>query len=298
MGLSIKKPYPIMLRPILLSLGLICPLAASAQSLSFEGTIAAGLNDIGARETLGFIDATLAVPLGQGGFSFELGGYLFALDGKRPHETYAAFAWDDTWRMGVVRPAYDSVLPSVIQRTAPYLAYQRTEYNRSHATLEAMRHTAVPWGVSWQQSFGQTDLAFSAHDASKGGFSAASLAIAHHGAGWMLAAAVETVWSPHGGNEGINAKIGARFDIGEAQVGIAWLHPEANERDDAVALDLTFPVTPKLDFLAFGEFTDAGKDDAYGIAFDYRIRPDTSLLVAGTDGARGPAAHLTVERRF
>ncbi|MGP6086656.1 hypothetical protein [Antarctobacter jejuensis] len=287
-----------MLRSLLLSLGLIGPLAASAQSLSFEGTLAVGLTDIGDRDTVGFVDATLAVPMGLGALSFELGGYLYALDGKRPHETYAAFAWDDTWRIGVVRPAYDAVLPSVFQRTAPYLSYLRTEYNRSHTTLEAMRRTAVPWGASWQQSFGQTDLAFSAHDASKGGFSAASLSVAHHGNGWMLAGAIETVWSPHDGHEGINAKVGAQFDIQQAKVGIAWLHPEANDRDEALSLDLAIPVTPKFDVLAFGEFTESGKDDAYGIAVDFKIRPDTSLLLAGTDGAIGPGAHLTLERRF
>ena len=275
-----------------LSLGLILPLSASAQSLSFDGTMALGLTDNADRNAIGAIDATLAVPLGKGGGSFELGAYLFALDGKRPHETYAAFAWNDTWRAGVVRPAYDAVLPSVFQRAAPYLAYKRTEYSRAHATLEAMRHTAVPWGASWQQSFGQTDLAFSAHEASKGGFSAASLSMAHHGTGWMLAAALESVWSPHGGHEGLNAKLGAGFDLGPAQAGIAWLHPDANDRADAVALNFTLPVTSKLDFLAFGEFTDSGKDDAYGIAADTRIRPDTSLLLAGTDGALGPGLHL------
>ncbi|SMX43744.1 hypothetical protein [Maliponia aquimaris] len=293
-----------MFRPFCLALSLVCPFGASAQSLSFDGlsfdgTVAIGATDLMGGSGIGVIDATLDIPLTRRlPLSFEIGTYLFALDGKRPHETYAAFNWDDTWRLGVVRPAYDLVLPSVFARAASYLAYERAEYTRAHATVEAMRRTAVPWGLSWTQSYGRTDVAVSLHDAVKGTFRAVSASVRYSGDGWHLAAAVESVWSRNNAHHGINAKLGARFDLGEAQVGLAWLHPEANDRPDALALDLVFPLSHRLDVMAFGEFTDGGRDDAYGIALDYKVRPDTSVLFALTDGARGGVVHLTLERRF
>lgn len=293
-----------MFRSISLSLALICPFAASAQSLSFdgwslEGTIAAGATDVLGGSGIGAIDATLKIPLSRRvPLSFEIGTHLFALDGKRPHETYAAFNWDDTWRLGAVRPAYDLVLPSVFARAAPYLAYERAEFTRAHATVEAMRRTAVPWGLSWTQSFGQTDLALSVHDAEKGGFRTASASVRYRGDGWQVAAAVESVWSRDNAHDGVNAKLGARFDLGRADLGVTLMHPEANGKPDALALDVVFPVGTRLDVMAFGEITRDGSDDAYGLALDYKLRPDTSFLFAVTDGAAGSAAHLTLEYRF
>ncbi|MEI4490756.1 hypothetical protein WAF00_08850 [Mameliella alba] len=288
-----------MLRPLLLCLGLFAPAAAHAQSFNIEGTVAISAHDYRNLSGIGVIDATASIPLSRDyPLTLEFGTYLFGLDGKRPHETYAAFAWNDTWRAGVVRPAFDQVLPSVFARAAPYLAYERAEYTRAHATVEAMRRTAVPWGLSWQQSYGRTDVAVSLHDAVKGSFRAASVAVTYNGDGWQLAGAVETVTSRTMDHHGINAKLGARFDIGRADFGVTWLHPEVNDKPDAIALDLVFPVTTKLDMMAFGEFTDGGKDDAYGIALDYKLRPDTSVLFAATDGRGGSGIHLTLERRF
>lgn len=288
-----------MLRPALLSFVLLSPAVASAQSFSFDGTVALGTTDIAGGSGIGVIDATAAIPLTQRfPLTFEIGTYLFGLDGKRPHETYAAFAWDDTWRAGVVRPAFDQVLPSVFARTAPYLAYERAEYTRAHATVEAMRRTAVPWGVSWQQAFGQTDVAVSIHDAKKGNFRSASVALTYQGTGWTLAAAVETVTSDDFTHEGFNAKLGARFDVGQMDVGVTYLSPDVNDTPDALALDIVVPVSTRFDLLAFGELTDKATDDAYGLALDYKIQPDSSALFAVTDGERDSAVHLTLERRF
>ncbi|MBY6161844.1 hypothetical protein KUV73_13230 [Mameliella alba] len=288
-----------MFRPLLLSLGLLCPAAAFAQSFSFDGTVSISAHDVDGGSGIGYIDATATIPITRRyPLSLELGTVLFGLDGKRPHETYAALARDDTWRIGVVRPAYDQVLPSVFTRAAPSLAYERAEYARAHTTVEAMRRTAVPWGLSYQQSYGRTDVAVSLHDAVKGSFRSASFAVAYNGEGWQLAAAVETVSSRDMKHDGINAKIGGRFDLGQLDVGIAWLHPEVNDRPDALALDVVFPVTTKLDMMVFGEFTEGARDDAYGIALDYKLRPETSVLFAATDGAAGSALHLTLEHRF
>ncbi len=288
-----------MFRSALLALTLLCPSLAVAQSFTFDGRVALSAHDLDGGSSIGVIDVTGVVPLGRKApLGFEFGAFAYALTGKHPHETYAALVWNDRWRAGVVRPAYDSVLPSVFARAAPYLAYERAEYARAHATVEAMRHTAVPWGLSWRQSLGRTDVAVSLHDASKGHFGALSLAVAYNGEGWQLAAAIEAVSSDRHSIERINAKIGARVDLGRAELGIAYLHPDANRRPDALALDLVVPVPGRLNLMAFGEFTADGRDDAYGIALDHAFRPDSSLLVAATDGARGRAFHLTLEHRF
>jgi hypothetical protein len=278
---------------------LIWPLAALAEPWSFAGTLAAGVNDVNDGTGMGFVDATLAIPLmRRAPVNFEIGTYAFILDGKRPHETYGAFVWDNRLRVGAVRPAYDAVLPSVFSRAAPYIAYRRAEYARAHATVEAMRSTAVPWGVSWRQSFGQTDLALSAHDATKGNFRAVSASVAHRDDGWQLAAAVEAVWSRDGVHDGINAKLGGVVDIGPGSLGLAWLHPDANDRPSALAVDMTIPISKQLDVLGMYETTKDSQDDAYGLAFDYHIRPDRSLLFAATDSNQGSTLSLTLECRF
>jgi hypothetical protein len=288
-----------MLRALCLSFALSCPMLASAEPLSFSGSVAIGATDIMGGSGIGLIDATLAIPLtSRVPLDLEIGTYLYALDGKRPHETYGALTWDDTWRLGAVRPAYDAVLVSVFTRAAPYLAYERAEYTRAHATVEAMRRTAVPWGVSWTEGFDRTDVAVSAHTAIKGGFQSGSVSILHRGEGWQLAAAVEAIWGSDGSQDGLNTKLGGRHDFGQADFGLTWLHPEANDRPDALALDMVARVSSRLDVLAFGEFSKDGQDDAYGLGLDYHARADSSVLFSMTDGARGDAVHLTLERRF
>ena len=288
-----------MLRPICLTLALLCPFSAVAEPLSFSGTVAIGANDVQGGSGIGFIDATLTVPLtSRVPLTLEIGGYLFALDSKRPHETYVNLSWDDTWRVGAVRPAYDFVLPSVFERAAPYLAYERAEYARSHATVEAMRRTAVPWGLSWTHSTGDADLMVSLHDASKGNFRAASVAFVRQGDGWQISGAVEALWTHEGVFDGLHTKLGGRATAGPAEVGLTWLHPDSNDRPDALAMDVIAPLGDRLDLMAFGEFTEGGMDDAYGIGLDYGLRPDSHVLFAVTDGARGDAVHMTLERRF
>lgn len=287
------------------SLALVVALAAmtasplSAQSLKFAGTVDAGVTDMTRDPMFGAVDMTVSAPLAvQGRLAFEFGAYLFALDGKKPHETYAAFTWDDRFRLGVVRPAYDLVLPSVFEHTAPFLAYQRAEYGRSFNTVEAMRHTAVPWGLSAQGSAGSMDWVVSAHRAEKGGFSAASAAVTYTGQGYRLMAAVETIRDDAGALDGTNAKIGARFDLGRSEFGIAWLHPDANARPDALSLDARIPLTGQITLAALGEFTEGAKDDAYGLALTRKFGKYGATTVAVTDGAAGPGLHLTHSYRF
>jgi hypothetical protein len=288
-----------MLCALCLTAALLCPIGASAEPWSFAGTLAIGATDLDGGTGIASLDGTATVPLNTRlHLNVEIGTYLFTLEAKRPHETYAALVLDDRWRIGAVRPAYDAVLPSVFSRAAPFLAYGRAEYTRAHATIEAMRNTAVPWGVSWQHSVGQTTLELSAHDAVKGKFRTLSASLAHHREGWSLAAALEPVWLRDGTYLGTNAKLGGRADLGTGSAGLAMLHPVANDRPDAFSFDVVMPLSAKLDGLAFGEFTQDHRDNAYGLALDYDLRPNSTVLFAATDGALGRALHLTLEHRF
>jgi hypothetical protein len=293
---------PVLANPVLAN-----PLVGPAAPLSFEGTIAIGTNDADGGSGIGAIDATMKITMStRVPLSLEIGTYLFALDSKRPHETYGALAWNDRLRLGAVRPAYDAVLPSVFARAAPYLAYSRAENTRAHATVEAMRRTAVPWGLSFGQEFGEglggglgvTRVDVSVHDASKGGFRSASVALSQSGDGWQVAAAVESVWSDDGTHHGLNTKLGGRYDFGQSTFGLAWLRAEANDRPDTLAIDFQTPLSDRFDLLAFGETSRDRTDDAYGLALDYGMRADTSVLFAVTESSGGGGVHLTLERRF
>lgn len=92
--------------------------------------------------------------------------------------------------------------------------------------------------------------------------------------------------------------MGGRVDVGDGSVGAALLRADANDRPVALALDVEMPVTETLDLLAFGEFTDAGQDDAYGVGMGYRIRPDSTVFASVTDGEEGRAMHLSLEYSF
>jgi hypothetical protein len=272
---------------------------AAQSGFRYAGTLALSATDMMNGQAIGLVDVTFSLPLSQRvPLRFEAGTYLFALDGKRPHETYGALVWNDRLRAGALRPAYDAVLPSVFEDTAPYLAYQRAEYARSHNTVEAMRRTAVPWGLSYAGSAGRLDWVVSAHDAVKGTFRSTSAAVTYTGEGWAVMAAVESVWSRDNAHDGVNAKIGARFDIGPAALELALLHPDANSRPDALAVDLRVPLSSRTGLSVMGEFTEDGSDDAYGLAADVRLGKGSRLVLAATDGAAGAAAHLTCVTRF
>lgn len=272
---------------------------ARAQSFDHSGSIDIGLTDMARGSLFGAIDATFVLPISKAApLAFEFGTYLFALDGKNPHETYAALTLGDSFRIGALRPAYDAVLPSVFAHVAPYLAYSRAEYSRSYNTVEAMRRTAVPWGVSAGGHAGQLDWIVSLHDATKGAFRSASFALTWRGTGYSLMAAFEALRDDNGMKDSTNAKIGARIDLGRAELGLAWLDPEANARPKAVSLDLSAPLGDRLGLSLMGEFTKDARDDAYGMAMGYDLRTHGTITLAGTDGAAGPGAHLTYTYQF
>ena len=273
--------------------------AATAQQVDFDGELRVGATSLNGGEGIGAADLIMGfdffrtVPLGA-----ELGFYGFAGKAGRPHETYAALTWNDTWRVGFTRSAYDTVLISTFDHTAPRVGSDRVEYTRALATVEPIRRGAVPWGASYTGTLGQTPFVASAHHASKGDFTAVAFAVEREWENFTLAGAVEGVWADIVTTDGVNAKIGGTYDLGSTRLGLAYLHPGANARPDTLALDVAYSPLQGLDLLAFSELSLDDKDDAFGVAADFILRDSTSWIVSATETRQGTAFHATLEQRF
>lgn len=285
---------------ILLFLALSPAHKAGAQSFDFWGDISIGANGLEDYNAIGRIDATISLSFAQiedRPLSVELGTFAYFIRHDRPHETYVSLVFDDRWRLGAVRPAYDLVLPSVFAFTAPAVANVRAEYVRAHATTEAMRLNSVPWGVSYTGQTGETEWAVSAHDAQDGDFASVSGGLRWTGSPVKFAIATELVWDPRGSFQGVNAKAGGRWSPEPWEIGLTYLHPDANRRPDALALDVTYQVAPRVSLLAFGEITDNGHDEAYGLGARYAATSVSEIVFSGTTGQTGDILHLTYSRR-
>ncbi|WGW02300.1 hypothetical protein [Tropicibacter oceani] len=272
-----------------------------AQSLSLRGEIATSATSVSDDPGVGRIDLDLSIPLApQRGLplAFEVGGFAYVLPGKRPHETYAALVWDDRWRLGVVRPAYDLILPSVFAETAPYLAYARAEYVRAFTTTTAMRETAVPFGLSYTHQSDGLQWAASLHSADKGGFRSASVAAKWDRAPWTVSGVLEGVWDSAGNHRGTNAKVGLGWAHGPWQMDLTYLSPGAERLPDALAASLRYQASQRLTLSTFGEVTADGSDDAFGVAAQWRLTPAAQLALAATRWRDDTGLHLTLSHRF
>lgn len=273
----------------------------SADSVDFSGDVTVGVNSFDSRNAIARVDATLTFALARikdRPLTFEFGTFAYFLKGDRPHETYAALAFDNRWRLGVVRPAYDRVLPSAFAFAAPSIANVRAEYTRSRATTEAMRFNSVPVGVSYSDQTGDLTWAVSAHDADDGDFRSASFGLSWQEATLQFAVAAEAVWDPRDRFEGFNAKFGGRWQKDELSVGLAYLHPDANQRPDALAFDIQYAFTTNLTVATFGEITKSRSRDAYGLAATYRFRSGSDIAVSTTSAEDSGDIHLTYTRRY
>ncbi len=238
-----------------------------------------------------------ALPLAaDGALRFELGAFGYVLPGKRPHETYAALAWRDRVRLGFIRPAYDDVLRSPLEQAAPNLAYQRAETGRAYATTTAMRRTAVPRGLSVRGDHGALDWAVSAHNAPVDGYASLTAALRWQGPGWHLAAATERL--SEDGTISHNTKIGGGLATPAARLDLAFFHPAASGRPDALGLDLGLPAGPRVALHAFGELTRDPASRALGIGADHTLGRAGTLSAAATRAGRDTALHLTLGQRF
>ena len=275
--------------------------ASWAQSLDFTGDISVGVTTINDNHGIARVDATLAFPFTHiegRPLSFEFGTFAYLLRGDHPHETYAALVFDDRWRLGVVRPAYDLVLPSVFAFTAPSVADTRAEYVRAHATTEAMRFNSVPIGFSYSGHVGEFDWAVSMHDADDGDFRSTSAALLWQELHLQLAFGVEAVWEPSDSFTGINAKVGGRWTGEQWEVGLAYLHPDANQRPDTLAFDLQYSVSNKLLFSTFGEVTETLHDEAYGFAAKYQLTSSSDAIFSATTARDSDELHFTYTRNY
>ncbi len=272
-----------------------------AQPFEFTGDVSISVNSFEDNHGIARVDATASLPIvhidGRP-LSFEFGTFAYFLRGDRPHETYAALAFDDRWRLGVVRPAYDSVLPSVFGFTAPSLANTRAENARAYATTEAMRFNSVPVGFSYTGHVDEFKWAVSMHDADKGDFRSASAALLWQETLLKMAIAVETVWNPRNNFEGINAKAGGRWAGEQLEVGLAYLHPDANQRPDALAFDVQYFMSDKLLLSTFGEVTKSWQDEAYGVAAKYKINSGSDVIFSVTSASDRDDLHFTYTRHY
>ncbi|MBS0126578.1 hypothetical protein [Thetidibacter halocola] len=284
-----------MTRPAIfaLCLSLAAP-AALAQSLDIEGRVGLGLTDARGDSWIAPVDMTATWRLGAYA-AVEIGTFAYGMPGKRPHETYAALHWGDL-RLGVVRPAYDAVLISVFEETAPHRAYAEAETTRAHTTTRAMRVNAVPVGLSYDRQDGATWWGLSLHSDAKGAFSSATAAIRGQEGAWTVAAAVESVHAE--GAIRNNTKLGLRWKGARIEAGLAAFHPDASSQPDALALDLHWQASDRLRLSALAETARGTAPDTGGLAATWALSPGLTLSGAALHEGDRDSAHLTLTRRF
>ncbi|QFT98239.1 hypothetical protein FIU85_13055 [Roseovarius sp. THAF8] len=298
---TLTRPLPRLAALALCATGLRPDVAAAADWVDFSGDISVGANSIQDNAFMSRVDAMLTFTLfdvADSPVAFEFGTFGYYYKGDRPHETYAAFVYDDRFRLGVVKPTYDRVLISPFDFTAASIAETRAEYTRARATTEALRFNSVPVGVSYGDTTGDTSWAVSLLDASDGNFRSAAGSAEWRAQAMTFAAAIEGVWDPKDHFDGINAKIGARWQDGRFDIGAAFLHPDANQRPDAVAFDVNYNLWRDLTLSGFGEVTRDSTTSAYGLAarYDFADRSDVSFAV--TDTTTDEEVHFTYTRRY
>ncbi|EPX76232.1 hypothetical protein [Salipiger mucosus] len=285
-----------------LLLGAFAALPARAtDGLRLEGSLSAGLSSEVEDAGIGRLDATLRLPLGRHAAlpALELGLFSFYREASNPHETYVALNWGDTLRLGVVRPAYDAVLPSVFAGILPATEDALFESAGSFATDAALRHTSVPLGLSITQTTGELDWSLSLHDDARGDFRAVSAAVSHEARGWRIEGAVERVWHPQDASpEGTSAKLGLHRDMGAAEAGIALLHPGAEHGRDALELDFSYRAGARTTLSALAHVERSGGTDRYGLVTEHALGASDTLAVGATAGTGEAGLHAGLTHRF
>lgn len=274
---------------------------AAAQALYFEGDLSFAVSSDDDRSALARIDMIASIGLfrlSSQRLELELGVFGYYFQGDRPHETYAALSLDDRWRVGVMRPAYDLVMPSVFALTAPAVADERAEYARALTTTRALRFNDVPIGLAYTDRGDGYLWGVSIHDADDGDFRSMSAAFELETGQWVWSFASEGVWDRQNTFEGANTKFGARWADRSWTIGMAWLHPDANARPDALAFDLAYALSEELSILTFGELTRHASDRAYGIGGRHAIDGRSDLVLSGTREDNVNEVHFVYTRRY
>ena len=289
------------MRVIAVLCSLLCPWPGalladgSGSGLSLSGTVTGGFSSEIDGTGIGRFDLTLGVT-SRHAIGLEVGLYSFLRNGSHPHETYGALTLGEHLRVGVVRPAHDSVLTSPFALVAPAVEDATLPASRAYATEKAMQRTAVPVGLSWTGETAGTRWSASAHDARKGGFRALSLAAERSFDAWTLAAAVEAVTTRDGGDRiGTNAKLGLGLHTERLDAGLTLLAPRANRVPDAVEMDVTVAVTPALRLGALAHLEHRRSGSHVGLSAEYGLgRSDTLAVTVGDRGA----VHAGLTHRF
>lgn len=283
---------------LIFAISLICALPLRAAD--WDGFVWAGFQITDDASGFGFLDVTASFNLSHSyPLTLEVGAYEFVLPEKRPHETYVALTWDDRFRLGVVRPAYDTVLPSKFEHIAPYLSYERAEYSRARTTTLALRDGAVPFGLSYQSRPGDWNWAVSAHSARGGEFHSASAAASYEKGPWTVAAAVEGLWPDHSDGAELNAKAGVTYTKDNWAVGLSFFHPSAHDDPDILALDLFYKATRDLSLYLVSELAENSDFNAHGFGLSYSISDRAALTAAITQtGNQETAGHFGLSWRF
>lgn len=290
-----------MLRPALLVAMACAPSAALTQSWTPSGDIVVGITDASEGTAIARINADVTFSLEaltDLPAKIDVGTFMYVLPSKRPHETYISLVWQDRWRIGAVRPAYDAVLPSVFAFHAPYLAYDEAENTRAFATVQAMRKTAVPYGLSYTADEGSHFWGVSLHVAPEDDFQTLSGAVSVRHAAWTFSAAAEGVWHARNKSEEFNTKLGVEYQQGNVDLKAAFFHPEANDRSDLIALEASYQLTGDASVSAFGEVVHQEESASYGMALNYALSPRTSLGGAITQQEQGMNLHFSLAVDF
>ena len=269
------------------------------ERLALSGEVTLGLTGAGQSLPLARIDMTASLPLTRPGgapLGFELGLNQYLKDTKRPHETYAALVWNDRWRLGVVRPAYDSVVPSVFDEAVPQSSYETRAFVLSRATLDAMTRTEIPLGVSADWERGPLRGSVSAHYALRGEATLASAALAWSQDGLSLAAAAELVLEAHGRTRA-NLKAGLRLRRRVSDLSLSLLAPRANSAQDALQMAYWHRLSPRL-WLGAMTHRQRGPGSRSALALRYGAGRLGTWHLAVTDEPGGPALHASVGWRF
>ena len=265
--------------------------------LTFSGSATVALSSDAPSPAIGLLDVTADIRLSHA-LHLEIGALEYVLRGKHPHETYAALAWNDRWRLGVIRPAYDGVLSSALVAMAPHAAFDARATHLSYATVGAMSRTDVPWGLSYSAQGANLRWGVSLHDTLRGGYRMLSGALAWSRGGWTLSAAAEGVWSSAGTWRGANLKAAAALSLPQTEVALTLFHPDANRAPDAAELSLTRHLRPRLDLGVVAHVEQGRSGDLAGLGLSYALGGASRVFATALGGTSNGSLQLGLEARF
>jgi hypothetical protein len=275
---------------LLASIALAQPAAAGGRFGNLTGWVAAGYA-AGDHADTPFLagDIDLAAPLFGSALGLDFGAYGLAFDEDTPHETYGALTLrvgPGVLAAGVVRPAYDRVADTPLDRLAPLAGFAepRVAATRSRVTWGATYAGYLPVGVSYSGAEGGRSWSISAHRADSQDLDVAGAGLALDDAGWHLAGALE--WASDGtwAGKAQLAHDGPRFSAGAS----AYAAPAPGFADLAEGW-LTWHASGRLDLSALVQVPSGQGSTLAVLALNYALG-ERGRLALGLTGEGGTAA--------